>query len=287
MVQILRDRNLIIDETAIPVLKRENYYCLINGYKDFFLDDSSPIEQYKNGTTFHDIYHLFRFDREIRHIFFKRILDVETTLKSVISYLSCEHFEKEPEFYLDQKNYTDEARRNQDVEKSIAMLHSLYDSGDESITHYREKHGSVPFWILCKNMTLGSLSYFYDLLDSDKLKSKIAIEFKGMSHVSLSGPSKFRIKDIKRDLMVLTDFRNVCAHSERFYCHTYKKVRVNPDTHADAKFLFEVLERYSTSKEMDGFVRELESVLTSFNENGTIASDPIARYFAFLGLSVV
>ena len=38
-LQILRDRGLIIGDvpSAIKVLKRENYYTLINGYKELFI----------------------------------------------------------------------------------------------------------------------------------------------------------------------------------------------------------------------------------------------------------
>ena len=60
-LKILRGRNLIINNgsKAIEILERENYYYLINGYKNIFLDTSSATEKYQDGTTFEHIYSLF------------------------------------------------------------------------------------------------------------------------------------------------------------------------------------------------------------------------------------
>lgn len=73
---ILRSRGLDIKNgsRAIRILKRENYYSVINGYKNIFLDKKSSVEKYKQGTSFEDIYSLFDFDRNIRHLFLKNIL---------------------------------------------------------------------------------------------------------------------------------------------------------------------------------------------------------------------
>ncbi|MDD2375979.1 MAG: Abi family protein [Clostridia bacterium] len=71
-VEILKSRDISIkdDLLAIGVLEKENYYNLINGYKDLFLDISSSEEKYINGTEFNEIVSLFEFDRELKVIFF-------------------------------------------------------------------------------------------------------------------------------------------------------------------------------------------------------------------------
>src|ERR1700730_2445812 len=55
-LKILRDRGLSIPNgsMAMRILERENYYALINGYKDLFLQSDTNgrlvvPEQYKNG----------------------------------------------------------------------------------------------------------------------------------------------------------------------------------------------------------------------------------------------
>lgn len=54
----LKSRRLIIDddEEVIKILKRKNYYDIINGYKDDFIDKPATItagdDVYKEGTNF-------------------------------------------------------------------------------------------------------------------------------------------------------------------------------------------------------------------------------------------
>ena len=76
-LKILRSRNLIIKDgsKAKSILIRENYYQLINGYKNIFLDTvitkQLKNDHFKTGTTFEQIYALYEFDRNIRHILLK------------------------------------------------------------------------------------------------------------------------------------------------------------------------------------------------------------------------
>ena len=67
-LKILRNRNLTISDgsRAISVLKRDNYYNIINGYKDIFLELSGQNEKYYDNTTFEHINALSIFDKKIR-----------------------------------------------------------------------------------------------------------------------------------------------------------------------------------------------------------------------------
>lgn len=85
----LRSRGLIISGSrAKHIIEMENYYNLINGYKDLFLDKSytGPDEKYLVGTNFFEIYALYLFDRELRNIFMRYILEIENNVKSVLSH---------------------------------------------------------------------------------------------------------------------------------------------------------------------------------------------------------
>ena len=70
-------------------LQRFGYYNIINGYKNLFLDTTTPSteDRYKPGTTFNEIYFLFQFDKQLRSLFFKYTLEVETNVKSLIAYI--------------------------------------------------------------------------------------------------------------------------------------------------------------------------------------------------------
>ena len=51
LTALLRSRGMIVDDArAIPVLRREGYYMIINGYKDLFLDSAAA--QQSGGDRF-------------------------------------------------------------------------------------------------------------------------------------------------------------------------------------------------------------------------------------------
>ena len=88
-ISILKERGLnIADEVkAKTILSKENYYNLINGYKRLFINDSEENEVYKEGCSFEEIYDLYVFDRDLRNIFFKPMLQIENELKTQIAYV--------------------------------------------------------------------------------------------------------------------------------------------------------------------------------------------------------
>lgn len=74
-LNILRSRGMVIGKGSqgsrvMRILERENYYNVINGYKELFLDvkaTPNTDETYKTGTTFNEVYALYNFDRELAH----------------------------------------------------------------------------------------------------------------------------------------------------------------------------------------------------------------------------
>ena len=85
-IRILETRGMRVGEAASIVLLRENYYSIINGYKDPFLDkeamQSSADDVYLKGTRFEWLYSLFKFDRELRQITFSYLIQAEAALKT-------------------------------------------------------------------------------------------------------------------------------------------------------------------------------------------------------------
>ena len=57
-IELLQRRNLHIENENIArkILLNNNYYYLINGYKDVFLNKNSREEEFTNGTTLEEIY---------------------------------------------------------------------------------------------------------------------------------------------------------------------------------------------------------------------------------------
>lgn len=76
----LKKKKLIIlnEANALTILKHENYYRL-SGYMIDFLDDH---DIFKTGTTFEEIYNIYKTDKEIRSILFELINDIDEYLKT-------------------------------------------------------------------------------------------------------------------------------------------------------------------------------------------------------------
>lgn len=85
--------------------------------------------------------------------------------------------------------------------------------------YFCQKYGNVPLWVLINALTFGNVSKFYMLCRYD-IQAKIAMNYEGINESQLS-----------KILIVLTGFRNVCAHGERLYCYHTKQAIPNLTLH--------------------------------------------------------
>ena len=87
-IGILRGRGVIIKNRrfAKKVLLDTNYYNLINGYKNLFLDTNSSAEHFLHGTCFEELYALSEFDRKLRILTLEYILIIEKSIKTKTAY---------------------------------------------------------------------------------------------------------------------------------------------------------------------------------------------------------
>lgn len=224
-IKILRDRGLIVNSPkALRILERENYYNVINGYKDPFLEhdqngNSVSPETYRRGASFEEIYKLYTFDRELRNVLLKYLLKAENNIKSKLSYRFTQKF-NEPSAYLQMKNFSSNPKHLKTVLKLIATLSSLISKkaeGTGPVKHYLDNHGGVPLWVLVGYLTIGNISYFYLVLD-DSLKELIAKDFSQEYKKSYNQHLQIPKNSIEDVLKSINLFRNVCAHEERLYC---------------------------------------------------------------------
>ena len=87
-IGILKSRGVIIKNKkwAKQTIRTINYYNLVNGYKEPFLQTGTTYEKYISGTTLEEIHALYEFDRKLRIITIEYILEVEKQAKSLIAY---------------------------------------------------------------------------------------------------------------------------------------------------------------------------------------------------------
>ncbi len=76
------------DPQTKDILAMENYYNVVNGYKKLLIDETyiGPDERYKGGANFNELYSLFLFDRGLKNVFIKYILEIESNVKAIISH---------------------------------------------------------------------------------------------------------------------------------------------------------------------------------------------------------
>lgn len=226
-IKILRQRGLRVRDggRAIKILEQENYYNLINGYKEPFLDLNQGDERFKPGADFNEIYALCLFDRAIRATFLKAILHVENHVKSVLAYEFSSKYKHDR--YLRLANFSvqqGEPKRLQRISQLIADIMGdiafRVEKKHPAIAHYVEDHGYVPLWVLVNVLTLGRISTFYANMKQEDRQS-VAKHFFVPENV------------LETYLRVLTLFRNCCAHDDRFY--SFRSTNGIPDSTIHAR----------------------------------------------------
>ncbi|MDD6134946.1 MAG: Abi family protein [Selenomonas montiformis] len=220
-IEILKKRKIVISRKrfARKVLTYENYYYVINGYKEPFIDSTNGEDVYKKGTSFNEIVALYTFDRRIREILMPELLRVEHSIKAKIIDVFSKHHGEDHTQYLRVESFNAHDFNNfKRTNKLIFDLLKLIDKQQKThnaVQHYMEKYGSVPLWVLSKVMTFGKINSFYACMNKDD-KNEVAEAF---------GLDPVHFKSLV-DYMAV--FRNKCAHGERIYCHVKDQKRPSP-----------------------------------------------------------
>lgn len=218
-IRILRSRGMIITDvdSAMRIINLENYYNLINGYKQPFIDTTylGSDERYLPGTKFEEIYSLYLFDRELRNLFIRYILELENNVKSVLAHDFSGKYGHEN--YLKILNFDTSVKKweKMTTAQKIGAVSSLISSlqheiarqlskNNPMISHYMLEYGYVPLWVLVNTLSLGTISIFYSYLNQ-KDQNDIGRHF------------LLKPEEMHSFLQVLTIYRNACAHDERLY----------------------------------------------------------------------
>lgn len=208
LINYLISKNVIINdrENALKNIEKYSYYSIINGYKAAFKDEDN---NYKENTSFEEIFALYEFDKNIKAIFLKYILEIEVVIKSLIANTLAEQYGVEN--YLKLDNLDDNANEdliNDFIEKIEKEIDDNYIK-HTAIKHYKDTYGFVPPFVLTKILTFGAISKYYSLLkQSDRQR--------------ISKYFKLSDKLLKQILINLTMVRNISAHSDRLFTYRNK-----------------------------------------------------------------
>ncbi len=208
LIDYLISKNIIINdrELALKKIEKYSYYSIINGYKFVFKDNDN---NYKENTSFEEIFALYEFDKNIKAIFLKFTLEIEIIIKSLMANALAEEYGVED--YLKLENL-DENADNELVDDFIEKIEKEIDDNyikHPAIKHYKDTYNFVPPFVLTKILTFGAISRYYSLLkQSDRQK--------------ISKYFKLSDKLLRQILINLTMVRNISAHSDRLFNYRNK-----------------------------------------------------------------
>ncbi len=207
-IQILKSRNILIEDynKVHNLLNDNNYYYLINGYKDLFLNDKSNIETYINGTKIEELYSLYLFDKNIKILFLEYLLLIENQINTYIAYEYSKSYGHKN--YLIPDNLNNSDTKISLIKKFIddvnLEIQYQYKNSNKMIIHYIDNYHYIPLWVLVRILSFGKISKFYSIM---KPKEQNAISRK----------YNLQINEFKVILHNLTLIRNICAHDEKLY----------------------------------------------------------------------
>lgn len=215
IIQQGRGLQILNDAATQRIIEAENYYKLFNGYKEPFLDSSKSDESYLSGTKFEEVYALYLFDRELRNIFIRYILEIENNVKSVLAHEFSRKYGYEN--YLKVANFDTSVKprerktKAQKVGEISDLISNLQhevarqlSKNNSMVSHYMLNYGYIPLWVLVNTLTIGTISVFYSHLEQQD-QNNIGRFF------------SLKPEELKTILQVLTLYRNACAHDERLY----------------------------------------------------------------------
>lgn len=255
----LKANNLIIEDEAFAarILQRISYYRLIKAYGLSFKVKKTG--RYRDRTTFNQIYRVYEFDNQLRHLLIPYLQEIEITFRCQITNHFCVKYGVLG--YLDESNF-DENAVYSELDKKIGIcLSQAKDSPIVKNFQYNYEDGKIPLYAAIELFTFGTLALFYKSMKVEDRKA-IAKMYKNVNEHYLSSW-----------LASIGYVRNLCSHFNRLYDKTLIKKPLlykRQDGDVDNSRLYSVLccMRYllNESGEWRSFVNALDDLLKEYSD---------------------
>lgn len=277
LIRYLSSKGVTISDKAdaLQKIERYTYYSIVNTYKSIFKDKNG---KYIDNVTFDEIYALFEFDKELKNTILKYCLEIENVIKSIMAnQISRVYGVKE---YLKTINWDNNI--NDDIKENLFSkinneIEKDYNT-HSAVTHYIDKYGFVPPFVLVKILTFGVASRYYGLL---KQSDRQAIA------------KYFKISDklLKQILKNLTTIRNVAAHSDRLYNYTSKfflsfklidKEYIKSDNITNLYMVIRCMEKLLTNEQYSDLCNLIDEEIKKLNPKlNSIKIDKVLKIMGF------
>lgn len=281
-LQILRGKGLIITNAsrAKRILERENYFSVINGYRDLFALSTSPF-RFIPGTTFDEIFALYELDRELKNLYLRYLLNIEKKFQTSVAYYFSKYNKRNNRAYLDFRNFRTPANVRgwppaNGIHNTISMFSiKMSNEHNQALQHYITNHQEVPFWVLVNTLTMGEIGYIYYYL-KDTQRLDIAQYYTKYRRQEYRQPSiNITPIDIDTFLFFARHFRNACAHNERFYCKSSSRIN-------NIKTLRDKMKDFLTKRDYNTFIKAIDKLFQEYTGKfSSISINQIKRKAGF------
>lgn len=202
-IEYLVNAGLLIEdkERAKNILSTLNYYRFINAYSLGLYEAPKEKKKYIAGTTFQQIYDLYLFDGQLRHILSELLEEFEIIFRTKLAYHIGLKYGALG--YLDSTLFENKYYHD-DFIKSFKREQEQQDKSP-IVKHHKEKYDcQMPIWAAVEILSFGTISKLYsNMKTSDRIE--IAKEL-GTSYTYLNSW-----------LRSFVEVRNICAHYGRLY----------------------------------------------------------------------
>ena len=265
LIDILSSKGVSIkDKDNVKYLiEKYSYYSIVNSYKWIFKIE----ENYKDNASFEEMFSMYKFDKNLKIIMLKYILEIEAVIKTKIANLFAEKYGLKNYLTINSFDLKDDNSNLEYIEKLIDEIKNEITKGNgkhDAITHYTNKYGFVPPWVTTKILSLGTISKFYGLMKQQD-RQKISKQF----HIN--------DKLLKNILGNLTSVRNIAAHDDRLYTYRstfyirLEKAKKIPDKvlHTNMYIIIKSLELLLAKDQIIEMKKLITKELDTLNDNLT------------------
>lgn len=215
-------------------LLRKNYYNSVNVYGRLFLKPNSK-DKYINKSKFSEVQALYYFDKELRDLSFKKIIEVEANLRSTVAHIFSKYYPQKNSHtktisfnLLDRsgnicpEKIKDFSYIQNQFDKIIRKNFNRLNPNISSVDHYMRMYGYVPFWVIVNYLTFGQLVLFVKLLE-DRIINEIAKSFSDSISKSYGIFVSFSRHVFINYISILHDLRNRVAHDNTLLFYKSRK----------------------------------------------------------------
>ena len=212
-VKVLIERGMQFSsiKSAKDILLRKNFYNIINGYKNLFCTDIEK-DVYIKDITFEEIYSLYEFDTNLKHLFLKYALITEQEFKTHVAYEFARIRGGTNWDSLDSYDSSTK-KRKKETKELIAKLNkekgiTKNDSQDDLVKHFDK----IPIWAFVNIFSFGLIKKFYFCMKEEDRRI-IAGNYYNIS-----------FSQLRAFLESMNMYRNVFAHSFRVLFYRIKDI---------------------------------------------------------------